>query len=228
ACIKLLDCQSLLSLRRDKEGYSEKVHVQAEDQSKEVEKSNVIRGLALHNKLVIVPQDVAKGVKSYNRFFKLLGFTDISNVPEDYMLGSSTSVVVPYGTKDPEIGAVNYIIKACLKMQKYGIALRAYMKNTRPKLYCLIPKENPLCFIAVELPYAEDIHIQYETKDCDAIKFKEDAYPDYDNVGQLKNDIYKYLDSVALEGRVKLHPSLRQNFNKRKTVTNLLRKIKGL
>ncbi|GJQ68823.1 hypothetical protein Trydic_g18451, partial [Trypoxylus dichotomus] len=104
ACIKLLDCQSLLSLRRDKEGYSEKVHVQAEDQSKEVEKSNVIRGLALHNKLVIVPQDVAKGVKSYNRFFKLLGFTDISKVPEDYMLGSSTSVVVPYGTKDSEIG----------------------------------------------------------------------------------------------------------------------------
>ncbi|KRT78763.1 hypothetical protein AMK59_8417 [Oryctes borbonicus] len=226
ACIKLLDCQSLLSLRRDKDGFPEKVYVQAEDQSKEVDQMNIIRGLTLHNKLVIIPQDVAKGVKSYNRFFKLLGFTDMSNVSEDYMLASSTSVVVPYGTKDPEIGGVNYIIKACIKMHKYGIALRAYMKNTRPKLYCLLPKENPLCFIAVEVPYAQDVQILYETKDCDSIRLKEDAYSDYDNVGELKNDIYEYLDSIALEGRVALHPSLRQNFNKRKMVTNLLRKIK--
>ncbi|KAI4464212.1 ku autoantigen dna helicase [Holotrichia oblita] len=201
ACIKLLDCQSLLSLRRDKEGFMEKVYVLAEDQSKEVDASNVIRGIALHNKLVVIPQD-------------------------DYLMATSTSIVMPYDTKDPEIGAVNYIIKACLNQQKYGIALRAYMKNTRPKLYCLIPKEDPLCFYAVELPYAEDVHIMYETTDCEAVKFKEESYGDYDNVGELKDDIYAYLDSVSLEGKVKLHPSLRQNFNKRRTVSNLLRKIK--
>ncbi|KAI4464213.1 ku autoantigen dna helicase [Holotrichia oblita] len=250
ACIKLLNCQSLLSLRRDKEGLMEKVYVLAEDQSKEVDASNVIRGIALHNKLVVIPQDVNKGVKDYSRFFKLLGFTDKSNVPEvsffflpgemlnarqvigliahwcDYLMATSTSIVMPYDTKDPEIGAVNYIIKACLKQQKYGIALRAYKENTGPKLYCLIPKEDPLCFYAVELPYAEDVHIMYETTDCEAVKFKEESYGDYDNVGELKDDIYAYLDSVSLEGKVKLHPSLRQNFNKRRTVSNLLRKIK--
>ncbi|KAI4464205.1 ku autoantigen dna helicase [Holotrichia oblita] len=221
ACTKLLNCQSLLSLRRD----MEKVYVLAEDQSKEVDTSNVIRGIALHNKLVVIPQDVNKGVKNYNRFFKLLGFTDKSNVPEDYLMATSTSIVMPYDTKDPEIGAVNYIIKACLKQQKYGIALRVFKKNTGPKLYCLIPKEDPLCFYAVELPYAEAFHM-YETTDCEAVKFKEESYGDYDNVGELKDDIYAYLDSLSLEGKVKLHPSLRQNFNKRRTVSNLLRKIK--
>lgn len=143
------------------------------------------------------------------------------------MLASSTSIITPYETKDPEIGAVNYVIKACLKLEKYAIALRAYMRNSRPKLYCLIPKEEPLSFIAVELPYAEDLHILYETKDCTTMKFKEDSYSDYDRVGELKEDIYAFLDSINMNDKVKLHPSLRQNFNKSKMITNLLRKVQG-
>ena len=78
---KLIDDETGIMIKRCTEGSLELTYVLAEDASN-ILKNPPIRGLALYGKLVVIPPDVNKGVKDYERFFKLLGFTDAVNIPD--------------------------------------------------------------------------------------------------------------------------------------------------
>ncbi|XP_022903936.1 uncharacterized protein [Onthophagus taurus] len=201
---KFMDPTSSDTPRIDNLRINEKF-VLLEEQDVEVPREDTQPAMIIHEKLITFPKDVSKGLQDYERFFKLLGFTDSKNVPSHYMINESADILTS-NDADIEIGVINHLVEACIKHDKYGIAVRAYMKNTMPKLYCLIPKQNPPHFLMVEIPYAEDFVLPYNEDDVK--KFKVESHS--------TKEVFGYLDSINLDDKIKIHPNLRLSDTKKR------------
>ncbi|KAF5277009.1 hypothetical protein FQR65_LT16088 [Abscondita terminalis] len=121
---------------------------------------NVIGGIIKHGQFIPLPYDVEKNFKCYGeRRFEIIGFTNRNNVSEVHMRGNGSSFV------QSSSRIFNLLVHCLVKKNLCAIARKVHIKNCKPKLMALLPHVQEKGFIAVELPYKENISVKVTEED---------------------------------------------------------------
>ncbi|KAJ3654031.1 hypothetical protein Zmor_013245 [Zophobas morio] len=210
--VKVLDMDVKCKLVSTQGAIRNPAWIDAEDETVEVDASDVISGIMRHGKFVQMPENKMFQVEN-PRSFSVLCFTDSVNVPEYLMRGDGCYRVLPNSTPERN-EALNILIDRLAEQKKYVIARRIYNNNFAPKIVVLVPKpdNNPKCFLFTSLPFNENIRVNYRER-------KLESAPQVDT----SDEIYSFLDSLNTESdksekKLSLGINMMQNSNSQRLV----------
>lgn len=178
----------------------EKQLVLKEDQNQLVDFENMVKGLLVDDKLIVITDETSNAIFKDNgvRMFDLIGFTHKQHVPEIYFDDEgSNKVLAPDRDDDPE-NSFHKLIDILADMEMYVIVKRRYMKNTLGKIYALIPDKKERLFNMVELVYGNSVIFPYVEKDVKLLPKMEKS--------ELKDKIYEYLGELDVDKDPSLLP----------------------
>lgn len=107
-----------------------------------------------------VPFDESTNIKfkSSEKCFKCIGFTDQVYLPEEYLTGKGSNVVLSQNGYSGSEKMMAALVKAMIKTNTAMIVRRVYARDFAPKLVALLPTYHQKypCFSMMELQFAED------------------------------------------------------------------------
>lgn len=120
--------------------------------------SKLIKGYMYGTTEVPFDESIDIKFKSGSKCFMCIGFTDKLYLPEEYLFGKGSHVVLAHGKYPGSEKMIAALVKAMIKTNTAMIVRRVYINNAAPKLVALLPTyhEKYPSFSMMELQFAED------------------------------------------------------------------------
>lgn len=171
------------------ESNNEYKYVLADNPEIQIDFRDTVRGLHVCDKMIVMPADVREYCRSKGeRCFELLGCAERNEIPNYYFIGDGTHKIFPSGLYAEWTFGLCKILK---EKDMVGIVAKRVIKNTKPKIWALIPSDDGRWFYMVQMPYGNKIKKRYYEK-------KVEDFLDISADGEQEKAIYDFLDGMEL------------------------------
>lgn len=184
--VRMLRKFSYLKIRSN----NEYRYVLAENLDVEVDFNETVRALNACGKMITMPADVRDYCRSKGeRCFELVGCAERADLQLFYYVGDGTHKVYPANLFDEWTLALCKVLK---EMEMVAIVAKRVIKNTRRKMFALIPEEGARWFYMVQMPFSNEIKKHYPERAAKSFLEMPDIIPEHETA------IYNYLDTMEL------------------------------